>query len=89
MKGDELDPKALILEAYQIDGITDGECRSIFLDWALSLPDGREPKDVLPLLLERYGKAAPNHPMTIVMQDGQQSMHQTGRRGGRKARFES
>ena len=38
------DPKGLIREAYRIEGITLGECRSIFLDWALSLPDGVEPR---------------------------------------------
>ena len=37
-KGDENDPKGLIFEAYRIDGITLPECRTIFLDWALSLP---------------------------------------------------
>ena len=35
-KGDALDRKGLIEEAYKIDGITAAECRSIFLDWALS-----------------------------------------------------
>jgi len=36
MKGDFDDPKALIREAYNIEAITRSECRSIFLDWALS-----------------------------------------------------
>jgi hypothetical protein len=31
------DPKGLIFEAFRIDGITDAECRSIFVDWALSV----------------------------------------------------
>ena len=31
------DPKGLIADAYRIDGIDKAECRSIFLDWALSL----------------------------------------------------
>mgnify|MGYP000087492773 CR=1 FL=1 len=35
-KGDALDPKGLIEESYKIDGIVAPECRSIFLDWALS-----------------------------------------------------
>jgi hypothetical protein len=34
---DPLDPKGLIREAFRIDGITDAECRSIFVDWALSV----------------------------------------------------
>ena len=41
MKGDLDDPKALIQEAYKIENITRSECRSIFLDWALSLAPGR------------------------------------------------
>ena len=44
MKGDpRLDPKGLIREAYRIEGITAAQCRSIFLDWALSLPDTTAP----------------------------------------------
>ena len=44
---DPLDPKGLIRESYRIEGITEGECRSVFLDWALSLPD---PPDGAPRL---------------------------------------
>ena len=33
------DPKGLIRESYRIEGITPGECRSVFMDWALSLPN--------------------------------------------------
>ena len=40
---DEADPKGLVRESYNIEGITLGECGSIFMDWALSLPVG--PKD--------------------------------------------
>ena len=39
---DPNDHKGLIREAYRIDGITLPECRSIFLDWALSLPAERD-----------------------------------------------
>ena len=48
------DPKGLIREAYRIEGITLGECRSIFLDWALSLPDGVAPQARIKALLEQY-----------------------------------
>ncbi len=34
---DPNDPKELIFEAFRIDGISMGECRSIFIDWALSV----------------------------------------------------
>ncbi|SFT75597.1 hypothetical protein [Sedimentitalea nanhaiensis] len=87
MKGDALiDPKGLIHEAYRIDGITASECRSIFLDWALSLPEGQETGKALRVLLERYGEPKPDHPMTTVMRDGLASVATPQRRGGWRAR---
>ncbi|MEO0831154.1 MAG: hypothetical protein AAFY03_11960, partial [Pseudomonadota bacterium] len=65
-KGDAQDPKGLIYEAYQIDGITKPECRTIFLDWALSLPDAVAPATAINALLDRYGAAHADHPMTAV-----------------------
>ena len=53
MKGDLDDPKALIQEAYRIENIARSECRSIFLDWALSLPMEQEPNISIKNLLER------------------------------------
>lgn len=73
------DPKGLIAEAYRMDGITIGECRSIFLDWALSVAD---PVPVIDRLL--VGR--PEHPMTTVLREGQATPQRTGRRGGRAAR---
>jgi hypothetical protein len=84
-KGTPEDPKALIAEAYRIDGITTGECRSILLDWALSLPDGADSRAVLALLVDRYADA-PDHPMTAVMREGVQAMTTRGRRGGWRSR---
>ena len=51
---DPNDPKGLIREAYRIEGIALPECRSIFLDWALSLPDGRDQKQALTELHAAY-----------------------------------
>ena len=51
MKGDHNDPKALIRESFNIEGITIEECRSIFLDWALSLPNEADAWKIIPLLL--------------------------------------
>ena len=85
-KGTPEDPKALIAEAYRIDGITIGECRTIFLDWALSLPDGADSRGVLAVLVERHDAVAPDHPMTQVMREGLQSMTRQGRRGGWRSR---
>lgn len=74
------DPKGLIAEAYRIDGITVGECRSIFLDWALSVAD---PAPAIARLLA----GRPDHPMTQVLREGQAAPARTGRRGGRAARI--
>jgi hypothetical protein len=80
------DPKGLIFEAYRIEGITAGECRSIFLDWALSIPGDAEQRVLIEGLLARYGSAA-EHPMTAVLQSGLAEPRQKGRRGGRAARL--
>ena len=84
MKGDIYDPKALVREAYSIEGITASECRSIFLDWALSLPDELDTRDTIALLLERHG--VDGHPMNEVLQDGLQKMSAPRRRGGWQGR---
>lgn len=88
MKGDADDPKGLIAEAYRIEGISAPECRSIFMDWALSLPDGAEAGAALARLLARHGEDAPDHPMTAVLREGLPgSGAPTGRRrGGWRAR---
>lgn len=86
MDKDPLDPKGLIREAYRIDGITEGECRSIFLDWALSLPDGVDSREVLPGLIGRYGNDQAGHPMTGVLQAGLTSAERPRRRGGWRGR---
>jgi len=86
MKGDALDPKALIREAYRIDGIGTAECRSIFVDWALSLPVGQDAALVLPDLIARYGTDAPDHPMTSVLREGLSQPKGRGRRGGWRGR---
>lgn len=85
-KGDQHDPKGLIYESYRIDGITPAECRSIFLDWALSLPAGEETSKSLPILLARYGADHPDHPMTEVLREGQTSLTAPRRRGGWRGR---
>lgn len=87
MKGDaEIDPKGLIFEAYRIDGITAAECRSIFLDWALSLPAGADTGRALTALLARHRDAAPDHPMTEVLRQGLAGGAAPRRRGGWRGR---
>lgn len=82
----ENDPKALIYEAYRIEGITKPECRTIFLDWALSLPMDRDTNADLQAMLDLYGSGAPEHPMTEVMREGLEGMARPRRRGGWRSR---
>jgi hypothetical protein len=80
----EADPKGLVRESYRIDGITAAECRSVFMDWALSLPPGADIPSRVALLLATYGD--PGHPMTAVLHEGAEPMPEARRRGGRAAR---
>ena len=86
----EADPKGLVRESYLIDGITEGECRSIFVDWALSLPVGRSTADALRALIAHYALAEPDHPMSAVLKAGLEAPPSgAGRRGGREARIKA
>ncbi|MDC0737365.1 hypothetical protein N6L24_03675 [Cognatishimia sp. SS12] len=78
------DPKGLIKEAYAIDGINTVQCRSIFLDWALGLPSDMAAQDEIQTLLDHYGRAHPDHPMTEILREGTVQMQGAGtrRRGG-------
>lgn len=80
------DPRDLIFESYRIDGIRIEECRSIFLDWAMGLPAGRQPRDAIVGLLARYQAANPDHPMTRVMINGLGTAEHPRRRGGSAGR---
>ena len=88
-RGDENDPKGLISEAYKIDGITVGECRSIFLDWALGVPIENDTRAVIKKLLLVYEVAAPEHPMTATLREGLTTLPSPRRRGGWRGRARS
>ncbi|MBF9033789.1 hypothetical protein HKCCE2091_06010 [Rhodobacterales bacterium HKCCE2091] len=81
---DPADPKGLIRESYRIDGITEAECRSIFLDWALSV-EATDTRPLIEALLVRHGAAG--HPMTTVLRSGLEAAPPKGRRGGRAGRL--
>lgn len=83
-KRDPLDIKGLIFDAYQIDGISAPECRSIFLDWALSYEG--EAQTGITALLERYKDEPSDHPMTATLKEGLAAAEAPKRRGGRRAR---
>ncbi|WP_420863867.1 hypothetical protein [Algirhabdus cladophorae] len=83
----EADPKGLIRESYRIEGITAGECRSIFLDWAINMKPSDDPAAHIHVVLDHYGAAAPDHPMSQVLRDGLRPKPAAKRRGGRAARL--
>lgn len=83
---DQNDPKGLIREAYRMEGIGAPECRSIFLDWALSLPGGSPERAAIRALLDRYGSAV-DHPMTQTLVAGLEAPGAPRRRGGRAGRL--
>ena len=81
------DPKGLIREAFAIEGIGVGECRSIFLDWALGLPPGRDVQIEVQRLIGRYTPSAPpDHPMLETLRAALQDPPKPRRRGGRSGR---
>lgn len=80
MTGDPDDPRGLIAEAYRMEGIGAPECRSIFLDWALS-QEG-DPRPAVARLL----KGRPEHPMTAVLREALDPPHRARRKGGAAGR---
>ncbi|MGY6696864.1 MAG: hypothetical protein ACXIUW_12700 [Roseinatronobacter sp.] len=78
------DPKGLIRESYRIEGISDGECRSILIDWALSLPADTDQHAALEALIEHYGAGAEDHPMTVLLRSGLRTANTPARRGRRR-----
>ena len=82
------DPKGLIREAYRIDGISEAECRSILIDWALSLPASADYAASAARLAAKDRPA--RHPMTVLLGSaGTQSSLPGRRKGGRAARVEA
>lgn len=81
-----LDPKGLIAESYRIEGISEPECRSIFLDWAIGVPAGADARAFIRDLLTLHSVQPADHPMTRVLTEGLEPPAATGRRGGRQGR---
>lgn len=86
MQAEQADPKGLIRESYAIEGISDAECRSIFIDWALSLPGDIDQTAAMQALIDHYGLHS-DHPMTQVLVAALQAPPPAGRRGGRAGRL--
>lgn len=82
----DYDARGLIRESYNIEGITGAECRSIFLDWAINMEAEPEAAAQIKSLIDHYGPAHPDHPMTATLQAGLAAPTKRGRRGGARAR---
>ena len=74
------DPKGLIYEAYRIPKISEEDCRTIFFDWALSLEIEKNPVQEIRILYKKYGEMDKLHPMTLVLQEGLESVSQNRKR---------
>ena len=83
-KGDTVDPRGLIAESYAIEGISIEDCRTIFMDWALSHPVDSDTGELIKQLIERHGQD--DHPMTQVLREGLGGMQAPRRRGGGRSR---
>lgn len=88
---DDADPKGLIRESFRIPGITASECRSVFLDWALSLPSGTDTAAAAKALLARHAPGGQDdegaHPMVPVLAEAaERDGIAPERRGGWRSR---
>jgi len=79
------DPRALIAEAYAIEGLSVQEARAIFFDWALGAP-GEAAAEAAARLLDHHGDAPPDHPMTALLREASGGPASPARRGGRRGR---
>jgi hypothetical protein len=86
MELSKADPKGLVRESYAIDGITLGECRSIFIDWALSVPVGVDTAEALRSVLAHFMPGNEDHPMTSVLTEALVAPAAPRRKGGRMGR---
>lgn len=76
------DPRGMIREAYRIEGITEPECRSIFLDWAMFLDV--PVAEAAGRLLARHGQVG--HPMDEILTQAADAPSAPRRRGGAAGR---
>ena len=86
MQLNEADPKGLVRESYNIEGITEAECKSIFIDWALSLKTA-DSAAALQALLDHYAPGRAGHPMSAVLEAALTTPPEPKRRGGRIGRM--
>ena len=81
-----LDRSKVIREAYRIEGIGLADCRSIFLEWVLELPDGQDGAEAARTMLTHHADQPSDHPMTIVLREAVTRAEKPRRRGGAMGR---
>ena len=88
MKGDvSADPTGLFFEAFRMEGVSERDCRTIFFDWALGVPDGADTAVLVRELHAYYADRYPSHPMVSVLAEGMAApAAASNRRGGRGRR---
>ena len=63
------DPRGLILEAYNIEDLSEKDCRTIFLDWALGVPAESDMARLMSELAGHYVDLNPEHPMSMLLNE--------------------
>lgn len=82
----QYDAKDLMHDVFQMEDITAPDCRTVFMDWALSRADLRDSEEALKSLIAHYEPGFPHHPMIAVLKEGLVRNIKTGRRGGWRSR---
>lgn len=83
------DPTGLIRESFRMEGISAPECRTIFLDWALGVPQSIDTRQAVEALLAAYASAPQDHPMIATLKAALADTGPAKRRGGRQGRLQS
>jgi len=78
-----MDPRGLFNDSYAIEGITERECRSIFLDWVIGVPAGQDVRSCVKMIHAHYRPRFPFHPMTKILAEGLGKAAHARRRGGK------
>ncbi len=77
------DPRNLISDIYAMETISKSECRTVFLDWVLGLPEDADVQNYMKMFHDQYSSTHPDHPMTEIFREG---IEQKNRRRARKGR---
>ncbi|SFR41227.1 hypothetical protein SAMN04488005_1620 [Yoonia tamlensis] len=83
---DPIDPTGLIAESFLIANISEPECRTIFLEWAMGISADVDTLAAVKTHLARHSNANPAHPMIATLNAALETARPPKRRGGRRAR---